>query len=189
MVLSLVQFEDLARKGLKSHASATDEDRTVALLRSFPKDADIENKSDWAAVAADVLTTTSSNRIRNAAALALADLGAVECSGRIVEVLRRPDLAKVSGTLLYALSELGASIPLHVFVGLIEHGSFEGRSEALAFLDEDRVELPDDAEVDGALQSLGRLASNSDDPEGAEAAQLALTYLRDPQTSLQDRSN
>ena len=144
----------------------------------MPQNAGTEEKSKSAAVALEILATTPSHRIRNAAALALADSGAPETVQSIMELLRRPEIAKASGTLMYVLNELGASIPLCLAVDLIENGSFESRVEALTFLEHDRVDLASGADMGAALDRLGRLADQEDDPDCAEAAQLALQDLR-----------
>ena len=66
---------------------------------------------------------------------------------RIVDVLRGPEVAGSSGTLLFALNELGASLPPSLLVHLVEHGSFEGRAEALIAMEEGRITLGSEVET------------------------------------------
>ncbi|MDP4024702.1 hypothetical protein Q8W71_18910 [Methylobacterium sp. NEAU 140] len=124
-----------------------------------------------------ILDTTTSFRLRNAAALALADLGAAGAAARIGQVLERPEVAPQSGTLLFALDELGASLPLDSFVNILRRGSFEGRAEALHFLDAGRISESGPEARARAVAALAALAAGAD-PEAAEAARDALIVLR-----------
>jgi hypothetical protein len=174
--MQLVQINTSGMPDSEGSGHPNEEDKLVNLLRALPE---LKGAEDRFAVwfAAGSLVATASNRVRNAAALALADMGGRDAGRMIVEVLRRPDIAKVSGTLLYALRELGASIPLSVIVGLIENGSYESRATALEFLKERQIERPDRAELDDARKRLTSFARDGDESEGAEAAQVALEYL------------
>lgn len=125
---------------------------------------------------AQLLQSTTSNSVRNAAALALVDLGGDDAAQIIIDVLHRPDVAKASGTLIYAVDELGASIPLSVLARLLERGSYEARSQALSFLEEGRVARSSDDEWEDGRRVLAALAV-SDDAEAAEAGRTALDHL------------
>ena len=171
----LLNTDHLVSGVLQSSASPSEEDRWIEVLRSLNEPTAV--RDGWAGFAAGVLMATPSSRIRNAAALALADMGAKDAGSSIVEVLRRPEVATASGTLLYALSELDASIPLSVLVGLIENGSYESRAEALSFLEEGRIDRPSEGEVEQARERLAFLAEHGDTPDGIEAARTALGFL------------
>lgn len=160
-------------------ADTIDEDDIVKTLRTASDHAGAEERPGWIRTAADLLARTASRRNRNAAALALADLNAREAAGTLVDVLRRPEVATEAGTLLYALDELGASLPLDVAVGIIERGSYEGRAQVVLLLEERRVDRPADAELSAWRDRLGRLAAREDDEDCAEAAGIALAYLED----------
>lgn len=126
----------------------------------------------------ELIGRTASHRLRNAAALALVDLKAAGAVERIGALLERPDVASQSGTLLFALDELGGLLPLQSFVTVLRYGSFEGRSEALHFLDAGRVSVPD---PDARRTAIGHLAAMvaGPDPEAAEAAEEAISILVD----------
>lgn len=123
----------------------------------------------------EILDETASPKVRAAAAMALADVNATEAIAPLITVLQRPDIAKSSGTLLYALSKLGGSIPLGLLVSLIQNGSFEGRAEALTFLEEGRIDRFGVAAASAARSALKELAGGN--AETASAAEMALHYL------------
>lgn len=152
-----------------------DEDALVAILDGLK---DRPSSSKVKSDVAGILRTTKSRRVRNAAALTLADLGAKDMISQIIDVLRDPNVAEEAGTLLFALDELEASLPLDVIPGLIAKGSYEARAETLIFVKEGRVEPCDDEQENGAKLTLAMIASG-EDSEAAEAAGLALTYLAD----------
>lgn len=129
--------------------------------------------------AADILLRAGSPRLRNAAALALADLNAQDKVAEIVDVLRRPGTGRSAGTLLFALGVLDGTLPLSVAARLIADGSFEARAETLTFLEDRRIDpLEDELSTEEARSLLIRVAAG-DDAEAAQAAALALDYLAD----------
>ena len=77
--------------------------------------------------------------IRNSAALALSDLGARDAVAAIAEVIERPGIAGSAGTLLYAIEELGGTIPLRLLLHVLSNGSYEARQQALDLLSADQV--------------------------------------------------
>lgn len=128
-------------------------------------------------LAADILLRAASPNLRNAAALALADLDARRKIADIVSVLRRPGIGRSAGTLLFALGELGGTVPILVAARLIADGSFEARAETPTLLEDRRIDSSEgDAAAEEARRLLADLAS-SDDAETAEAAALALDYI------------
>jgi hypothetical protein len=155
-------------------AGSGDEERMIARLRAVRD----EPQSLTVAEIEELIGRTASHRLRNAAALALVDLKAVGAAERIGALLERPDVAPQSGTLLFALEELGGWLPLQSFVTVLRYGSFEGRSEALHFLDAGRVSVPDPDARRTAIGQLAALVAGSD-PEAAEAAEEAVSILLD----------
>lgn len=89
-----------------------DEGRIVDALRHSSRGPTEHDRSSLTRETVTLLQTTASRRVRNAAALALADLGDPHAAESIVDVLHRPEIAEASGTLLFALNEFGASLPL-----------------------------------------------------------------------------
>lgn len=122
--------------------------------------------------ALDHLESAGSPGVRNAAALALSDLGLRSCVANIVDVIMRPGVAASAGTLLYAIEELGGELPFSAFVHVLENGSYEARQQALDLLSSCHVA------VNGSLEKLEALSVVSDQ-ELAAAAREALALLKD----------
>lgn len=135
--------------------------------------------TDWAKRIADIQTVllqTSSVKVRNAAAVAPVDMNAKAACDTIVTVLRRPDIAPEAGTLLYALDELGASLPLDVAICLIENGSYETRAETLLLLQAGRITPFETDARDAAVLRLSAYRA-AQDLELSEAAGIALEAI------------
>jgi hypothetical protein len=90
--------------------------------------------------------------------------------------IARPDTRGSRGSLLYALGQLGAAIPLPILAEIITDDSYEAREEALTFIRSNRVECSADefATAKTALEA----ASTSGDAETLQAVQRALKFLR-----------
>jgi len=129
-----------------------------------------------AARAIQILEQTRSQRVRNAAALALADLRAHNAKDALIDLLKRQDTKGSRGTLLYALQELGADLPLPVLAEMIADETYEAREEALNFLAKGRIE----GSAEGFARARARLeaALLSADTERSQAIHRALDYLR-----------
>lgn len=96
------------------------------------------------ALVARILEQTGSPRVRNAAALALADMRAQNTADKIIRVLRREDTKGYRGTLLYALEQLDAILPISLLVALIIDDSYETREEALPFITNEKFDWDED---------------------------------------------
>lgn len=125
---------------------------------------------------AEILQSTRSRRVRNTAAMALADSGLAEMSAPIVATLRDERVAGEAGTLLFALGELGGTLPLDVAARLIAKGSYEARAETLTFFELGRVDRSDEETVRTVKVALAALSTDKS-PDVAEAAELALDLL------------
>lgn len=128
---------------------------------------------------AEILQSTQSRRVRNTAALALADNGRAEMSEPIVATLRDERVAGEAGTRLFALGELGGILPLDVAVRLIAKGSFEARAETLTVFELGRVDRSDAETCRSAKAALTALSTDAR-TDIAEAAELALAFLDAP---------
>lgn len=153
------------------------EGNIVTALRRMPEDAAEYGAPVLAKEAGLLLRTTTSHRVRNAAAIGLADMRAPNAVSSIVEVLRESSMADSAGTLLFALGELNALVPLDVVVNIIEHGSFESRAEALIAMEEGRTTAIGAAKAREAHSTLKRFSEDGSEEERAEAAKEALGYL------------
>jgi len=154
--------------------SVEDEGRLVEELRSLksrrsPRPARV-------AKAIQILEQTCSSRVRNAAALALADLRAPGAEDALLNVLMRPDTKGSRGTLLYALEQLGADVPLAVLADIIAEDSYEAREEALGLIDRHRIACS--SEDFARAQATLEAARASADAERSQAIRRALEYLR-----------
>ena len=137
---------------LDSRASASDRQRVLELLRQEPSPA-----------------------VRNAAAIAAADLRLPDADKFIIRLLRRPELKNQRGTLLYALEELQAKVPLTLLTEIISEGSYEARHHALSLLSKN-LETGTASERKMCLLTF-RVLANSRDRGQREAAQAAIEML------------
>ena len=160
--------------GLDNAGSRQDESRLVEELRGLksqrsPRQARI-------AEAARILVQTHSPRVRNAAALALVDLRAHRASDPLLSLLTRSDTKGSRGTLLYALEQLRAHVPLPILVNIIAEESYEAREEALSLLDRRLIDCsPED--LSHARITLEAALTSAHD-ERSRAITRALEYLR-----------
>ena len=126
--------------------------------------------------AIQILEQTNSARVRNAAAISLADLRARNAKDALLNLLTRPETKGSRGTLLYALEQLGAQVPLPVLADIIADESYEAREEALGLIDRHRIECsPEDLAKARATLEAARASA---DEERSQAIRRALEYLR-----------
>jgi hypothetical protein len=125
--------------------------------------------------AMQLLEEAASPRVRNSAALMLADLHASGAKQTLIDLVARPDTKGSRGTLLYSLSQLRASVPVELLVKIILEDSYEAREEALDLVSRGRAEgaAGDFTRAQGML--VGALAT-ADEERGA-AIRRALDYL------------
>lgn len=116
--------------------------------------------------------------VRNAAALALSDMGSRAAVPKIVDAVMMPGVARTAGTLLFAIEELEGTIPIRALVHLIANGSYEARQQALDLLASGHVEMDD---VDSAVRQLEGLCSDASDEKAAAAQQALGLLLPEPQ--------
>jgi HEAT repeat protein len=154
--------------------SVRDEGRLVDELQSLKNQR--SPRQARAAKAIQILEQTNSSRVRNAAALALTDLRAHNAKDALLNVLTRPDKKGSRGTLLYALEQLGADVPLPVLANVIAEESYEAREEALDLIGRHRVECS--SEDFARARTTLEAARASADSERSQAIHRALEYLR-----------
>lgn len=153
-----------------------DDTRIAEVVRAFDRStADVAVRQQLARLARE----TRSARIRNAAVLALVDIGHEDAAQIIVSLLREPHTAGARGTLLFALQELGVKIPIGDIVALLRQDSFETREECILALAEGRYEASPEAYRE-AVADLALLAEAAE-PERREAMRSALAVLREPE--------
>jgi hypothetical protein len=160
---------------LRVFGPAGDEGRLVAELRSLKSQR--SRRAPRVAKALEILEKTNSARVRNAAALALADLRTDAAKDRLIDLLSRPDTTGSRGSLLYALDRLGADVPLAVLAEIIVDDAYEAREEALTFIRSNRIECSA-AECAHAKAVLEEAANASAEAERLRAIHEALDCLR-----------
>lgn len=137
-------------------------------------------KPDVAPTVIGILERARSPRVRNAAALALADMHAANARDSLIGALGRAETRGHRGTILYALDELGANLPLSLLAGIIAGDPYEAREEALGFLASGRVDR--DA-APRRVERMLRSALKGADEERSHAIREALGYLSEHFTS------
>jgi hypothetical protein len=155
-----------------AETATEDETSTIEMLERLARDgaADHERNS-----IIEIAEATASPRIRNAAALAMADLRVQGAEQALIRLLGRGETKNSRGTLLYALEEMGAEVPLSLMVRILIEENYEGREQALDLLGKGQVAFTT-AEFDAAAASLVALAE-SDDDYGATVGRTALNWL------------
>jgi hypothetical protein len=96
-------------------------------------------------------------------------------------LLKRPDTIRARGTLIYALDELGADVPLPVLADIILNETYEAREEAVGLVAQDRIACSD-RELNSARKRF-EAALGSADEERSQAIRRALGYLQEHGTA------
>lgn len=160
---------------LEAAFQSGDEDRLIRELRKVKSQK--TRRALRASNVVRILRNAKSPRVRNAAAIALADMHAQNAKHVLIEMLANPVTKGSRGTLLYALRELRAVVPPKVLIEAVINDSYEASAEALGLLADQKLEWSS-AELDqvksklrAALETAGRQRSNF--------ASRALAYLSD----------
>lgn len=148
-----------------------DEGRVIEALRSVKR---AQMSDEAISRIKSLLTKTRSPRVRNAAALALADSRIAGTDKLLIELLKRPSTKGARGTLLYALEELKAKVPLAVLTKIIADDTYEAREEALDLLST-QGKFPH-RQIEKALAVLQPM-TRSQKTERANAAKAAIELL------------
>ena len=122
-----------------------------------------------------ILKQTSSHRVRNAAAIALADMRAQNAKNILIEMLTRSETKGSRGTLLYALEELRATVPLSILVDIVINDPYEASEEAVGLIADEKF-IWSKFDLQRAKPKL-RAALESANKQRSSAAHRALKYL------------
>lgn len=155
---------------LEQSLSAGDEDVILTALKGAKK----SSRRKYLNQILLMLRTIHSPRVRNAAAIAVADLHSEKFKEVLIDLLMRGDTAKSRGTLLYVLDEIGASMPIDVLTQIIATSRYEAREEALGFLKSRRIDW-NPPELEESIRKLQRIAL-SKNLERSAAAERALQF-------------
>jgi hypothetical protein len=119
---------------------------------------------------------TRSPVIRNAAAIALADLNADGADELLIDLIKRRETRGANGTLLYALREMNAYVPLPALIDLLtEDRTYEALEGTLDLIAKNAERYKEDEKADAVSRVKPLLGSP--DAHTAHSAKLALKYL------------
>lgn len=158
--------------------SRTREDQLVYALKNPPA-IDEAQTPEFADLVTRIMRDASSDTVRNAAAILLTDLIGRGATGSIADLVRQPGMPKSAGSLLFALNDVDASLPVDLLIDVIERGSLEAQGEALTFLEDARVEDFTAADIEQAKIKLRNFADTSAQKTDRDVALIALEYLDD----------
>lgn len=152
------------------------EDQLVYALKNPPA-IDEAQKPELADLVTRIMKGAGSETVRNAAAILLTDLIGRGATGSIADLVRLPGMPKSAGSLLFALNDVEACLPLDLLVDVIELGSLEAQGEALTFLEDGRIDDCTARDVEQAKTKLRSLSSNSAQKADQDAVLMALEYI------------
>ena len=114
--------------------------------------------------------------VRNAAAIALADLNAVGTGELLIELLKRKETRGANGTLLYALRQMNAFAPLPVLIEILtEDRTYEALEGALDLI-ANNAQRYSQEQKDEAVSRLRPLLTSTA-AHTSHSAKLAIKYL------------
>jgi hypothetical protein len=124
----------------------------------------------------ELASKTRSPQIRNAAAIALADLGVDGADQLLIDLIKRKESRGANGTLLYALREMNAYVPLPVLIDIItEDRTYEALEGVLDIIANNAAKY--DAEEKAEAVSRMKSLLTSTDAHASHTAKLAIKYL------------
>lgn len=168
--------DDSALATVPAAGRAETEQQVVARLRRTAATTSATDGQRALREAETLLRTSASSRVRNAAALAIADMRHPDAPAILNEVAAQPQVAQTAGTLLYALSELEGPVALSTVLNVVRSGSYEARAELMIAIETGGVIAWAAQDGQDAKRELERLAG-SDDSDAADAADLSLQLL------------
>lgn len=160
---------------LETAIGSQDDARIAEAVRGVdPSTADAAVRRKLARLARE----TRSAQVRNAAVLVLADIGHADAGQVVLSLLRAPHTAGTRRTLLFALQELGVSLPLGDLVALLQDECFETREDCLLALAEGRYEASPAERLKVVQELAAQAEAAGTEPERREAIESALSLLR-----------
>ena len=111
----------------------------------------------------DLLWAASTPALRNAAAIALADMGSSAAKEALVKLIRDPATKGARGTLLYAIEELDASIDLELVVYLLINDNPEVQTEVIRSIEDGRITFQSKQAVRRSIAKLRTTSASETD--------------------------
>jgi hypothetical protein len=161
------------QSGLDAAIASGDEDRILDALDAIGRSG--ASAAECARIM-ELARETRSSRLRNAAAIALADLGVDRADELLIDLIKRKQTRGANGTLLYALREMNAYVPLSVLIDIItEDPTYEALEGALDVIANNAARYEVEEKAEGVSRVKSLLISL--DPHTAHTAKLAIKYL------------
>jgi hypothetical protein len=165
--------ERLAQIRLDAAIRSGNEDRIVDVLDAIGRRGASLAELD---LIKELAKKTGSPLIRNTAAIALADLNASGAEELLIGLIKRKETRGANGTLLYALREMDAYVPLPVLIDILsEDHTYEGREGALDLIAANTERYSREEKAD-AVSRLRPILSSTDE-HTSHSAKLAIEYL------------
>ena len=169
----MADAEGMAQIDLDAAIRSSDDDRIVGVLDAIGRGgaslAELNRIMELA-------KKTRSPVVRNAAAIALADLNVDGADELLIDLIKRRETRSANGTLLYALREMNAYVPLSVLIDIItEDRTYEALEGTLDIIANNagRYKEEEKAEAVSRLRPL----LTSTDAHTSHSAKLAIKYL------------
>jgi hypothetical protein len=169
----MASVEPNAQPDLQVAVRSGDVDRIAGLLDDIAHRGASEAELDYII---ELARETRSPVVRNAAALALGDLKVDGADQILIDLVKRPETRGANGTLLYALREMDAYVPLAVLLDLIgDDCTYEALEGALDLIANNTGRYADSEK----LEAVARLRplTLSPEPHTSHSAKLAIKYL------------
>jgi hypothetical protein len=165
--------EGIAEVRLDAAIRSGDEDRIVRMLDAIGRAGASPAELD---LIKELAKKTGSPVVRNAAAIALADLGAVGADELLIGLIKQRETRGANGTLLYALREMNAYVPLPVLIEILtEDHTYEALEGALDLVADNAGRYNEEQKA--AAVSRLKPFLTSTDAHTSHSAKLAIKYL------------
>jgi HEAT repeat protein len=125
----------------------------------------------------DLLWTTDAPALRNAAAVALADMHSEAAPAMLIKLLGDPSTKGARGTLLYALEELDVPVGLDLIVDLLIHDDREVQVEGLRAIEDGRIASVNSAAIRRAAARLRKSIAHQSDDDRMSVLRKAVHHL------------
>jgi HEAT repeat protein len=169
----IASAEGMSQIDLEAAVRSGDEDRILGVLDAIGRGSASGAELDQVR---ELAKKTRSPVVRNAAAIALADLNAGGAHELLISLIKRTETRGANGTLLYALREMNAYVPLPVLIDIItDDRTYEALEGALDLI-ASNAERYKEGEKTEAVSRLKPLLTSTD-AHTSRSAELAIKYL------------
>jgi hypothetical protein len=169
----MASAEGMAQIDLDAATRSGDDDRIVGVLDTIGRGgASLAELSRIRGLA----KKTRSPVVRNAAAIALADLNLDGADELLIELIKRKETRGANGTLLYVLREMNAYVPLPLLIDILtEDRTYEALEGALDLIANNAKKYRQEEKAEAVSRLIPLLSST--DAHTSHSAKLARNYL------------